>query len=337
VLGTLLLALGLWTLSGLPFAAGLAVLALVRLYRQHPALGDRVGATVGVLTPGIVGAILFAVHWMRLRMLVSGGYSAMVGDAELFPARSVVGGLYEVLLGANGGLMPYSPILFLLPVWLGRAWREHRLLFWAAVAPGAAGTVFFSRWFCFADSCAYGPRLLLPIVPVLILLGGAAGLFTDRQAPGERWAARGLAALSLLLGLGCMLGGPSRLAAGYTDFSDKWDRTLYDIRDAQVWRVWPGTFARWRQLAVAPDRISAAAEAAAAETGTGMGDIIREETPDFWWLTAYLVGLPWPVAFVPPLVLLGLAALAFRYSLRFTQAPVTETQSLSGSPNEARA
>lgn len=330
VVGTLLLALGLWKLSGLPFAAGLGVVALVRLYRQGQTLGDRVGAVVGVLTPGILGAVLFAVNWTRLPTLVSGGYSAMVEGAELFPPHSVAGGLYEVLLGANGGLIPYSPILFLLPVWLPRVWRENRLLFWVAAAPGAAGTVFYSRWFCFADSHSYGPRLLLPIVPVLILLGGAAGLFTDRQASGERWVANGLATLSLLLGLGCMLGGPSKLVAGYADPADKWTRTLYDIRDAQIWRVWPGTFARWRQLAVAPDRVFAAAQAAAGEAGTGMGDIVREETPDFWWLTAYLVGVPWPVAFAPPLVLLGLAALAFRHFARLIATPVSGARDPGG-------
>lgn len=90
--------------------------------------------------------------------------------------HSVADGLWRLLVGPNKGLLLYFPLLPLSVlgiVWLARA-KESRP---AALAIGgtAAGVwVLYAGWWAWDGSHGWGPRFLVPVLPLLAAAAGAA-------------------------------------------------------------------------------------------------------------------------------------------------------------------
>jgi hypothetical protein len=112
----------------------------------------------------LVAVGLLAFNLVRFGSLSETGYSQ-----ELRFEAPWVGG-YGLLFSPGRGLFLFSPLLLLLffgvqPVWkrLPRAW------FWLVAALCLFYWLFYGSWFAWGGTWGWGPRFLLPILPLIIL------------------------------------------------------------------------------------------------------------------------------------------------------------------------
>ena len=90
-------------------------------------------------------------------------------------------GLYGLLLSPNKGLVFYAPLVILIPFSLWRMRQSHRyeVIFFVSVM--LLYVLPTSKWWSWEGGASWGPRLLLPIVPLLVV---AAALLLD----SVRWS-----------------------------------------------------------------------------------------------------------------------------------------------------
>ncbi len=167
-----------------------------------PLLFDREGRLalrrrLPLLLPAAAGGALPAAAWLGFEIARFGRPFASYATQRF--THDVLDGLWRLLVGPNKGLLFYFPLLPLAVlglVLLGRR-RPTRA---AALALGgtAAGVVaLYAGWWAWDGSHGWGPRFLVPILP---LLGAAAGVAAARSALLRR-AALGLTALGILVNL----------------------------------------------------------------------------------------------------------------------------------------
>ncbi len=116
-------------------------------------------------------------------------------DAVFGFSVSPLSGLYGFLLSPGKSIFVYSPVLVAALIGAGsfhRRRREESLLLWAIVASVA---LMYGRWWAWHGDWCWGPRFLVPLVP-LLLLPALPVLEAFR-----RTRAAGKAALLLLIGI----------------------------------------------------------------------------------------------------------------------------------------
>ncbi len=88
-------------------------------------------------------------------------------------------GLWRLLVGPNKGLLLYFPLLVLAAAGVVALLRDPRLRGAGLAVAGvfAALLATASAWFAWDGTCGWGPRLLLPVIP---LLAAAAGVAASR-------------------------------------------------------------------------------------------------------------------------------------------------------------
>ncbi len=146
-------------------------------------LGLGVGAGVGFFPQMIAWRVVFG-HW-----IVGNPYGvAGVGSLDWRSPH-----VLDVLFSTDRGLFVWMPIAALALIGiLGplRSWRPV----WARflIAQGLAQVYIVGSWSAWSGAAAFGPRLLIGLVPAFAL--GLAALF---EATSRRWGARPVAACSL--------------------------------------------------------------------------------------------------------------------------------------------
>lgn len=197
------------TLFGEPLAALLLLLALLGWldYREHGGrrspllMGVALGALVGVNTvyalfPAFFGVWLLWYHradlptllrplalfvlpvlaWLALLALLNGlrfgspldsGYHFAEGEGF---TRPIPLGIYGLLISPYRGLFWYNPLLLLaLPGWWMLRRRESALA-WLLLALIGAQIIAFAGWWSWHGGIVWGPRFLLPVTPLIVLL-----------------------------------------------------------------------------------------------------------------------------------------------------------------------
>lgn len=164
--------------SLLPAIAPLAALASFRRETTETGKGKRRMATTRLAPRAwFLGALVATAGlWAFFELYrfgrLLGGYAG-----EDFPYPPVVG-LLRLTLFPNKGLLVYAPVLALAPVGLVGLFRFDRRLAAGLVASTLAIVLPISAWWAWDGQAAWGPRLVLPALPLLFLC--VAGALRDR-------------------------------------------------------------------------------------------------------------------------------------------------------------
>jgi 4-amino-4-deoxy-L-arabinose transferase-like glycosyltransferase len=246
-------------------------------------------------------------------------------------------GLYGLLLSPGRGLLWYCP-----PLVLGIAgfpalarWRPRP----AALLGGTCALYLLAHatYNCWHGGGAWGPRLILPIVPLLLL---PAGLWLQRSLR-QGWQRLGLAAI---VAAGSIVQWPAMLVHPARTLQALYDRsaspTEFTLR--QLYRPADSLLlGQWRSLAEAASLMrdaasresvlglarQANASASQAQDGfTEAAGVLALNFVDLWPVTWGLLGMPAAAVVVGELVLAGLAAWAawqlYKMSLRRPESRV---------------
>ncbi|MBZ5554132.1 MAG: hypothetical protein LAO21_15555 [Acidobacteriia bacterium] len=131
------------------------------------------------LLPMIVwGGAIAALNLYRFGSIFASGYERL--DSKF--NTPLLSGLYGLLLSPNKGIIFYAPLSILVPwsLWKLRKSNRRELTFFSAVF--LIQIVLIAKWFAWEGGASWGPRLLMPIIPLLtvcasMLLGSIHGSF----------------------------------------------------------------------------------------------------------------------------------------------------------------
>ncbi len=277
----------------------LAIYILMAALRRNPA--TRIRQLALATLAGLAGLVpwLLLMGWynaLRTGSVLDFGYRAGLFGLDFSP-QHFLSNLYAYTLGPGQGLFVYNPLLLLvLAAPLGLAPRGPRLLLGICALVGFILQVAWTQF----DIWPWGPRYLLPFVPLLAVLA-TEGLIRCRHRPAGRAAATVLAAASVLVQLLAICAPYGRHLQRVVEGAGSTRAIVFD------WRHFP--------LAGQAESLlnSALTPLSLAESGLAQGRTTEEfrralrETPDFWWAYAWRLGAPWPWLLAGVLSLLGVA------------------------------
>ncbi len=111
-------------------------------------------------------------NYIRFHDLFHSGYAG-----QLFNG-SIVEGLYGFLLSSGRSMFLYSPFLLLSFAFFGRFIKKWRIAGFTAAFVLVVALLFFSSWWAWYGGWSWGPRFLVPLLPMLII---PLGIFFQRM------------------------------------------------------------------------------------------------------------------------------------------------------------
>jgi hypothetical protein len=255
-------AAGRWWLAISGFAAGLAVatkvahvVVVLPLFLWAAVLGWHRDRQRGLVAHSLywsscfllwIGAIA-AYNWSRFASVFETGYGNEAGD---FTTPLAVG-LSGLLVSPAKGVLWYCPVLVLAVGGALAFWRRDRACALAILAASAPWLLMISRYYQWYGGGSWGPRFLVPLLPLWILPAAEifARTFGERRGSGWRVAILLLVAASLVASLAPLLVTFSDLDAPLS-----WSQT--DFAQAG-WR--PGESPLLHSLEVLPEAVATTA------------------------------------------------------------------------------
>jgi hypothetical protein len=167
-----------------------------------PRITDLLAFALPILT---ALALLGLYNWARFGSPFNSGYHFEAGEGFTQP---VLIGLYGLTISPYRGLFWYNPVLLLaLPGWLMFR-RRAPWLAWLALALVVLQTLAFATWWSWHGGIAWGPRFLVPVLPLLALL-----LAPLIEAAWTRWPIA-----AVVVGFTALSFGVQVLGAAYSIF-----------------------------------------------------------------------------------------------------------------------
>jgi hypothetical protein len=118
-------------------------------------------------------------------------------------------GLWGLLFSPGKSIFLYAPVVILAPVGLWLMYRRGGLAGKVAslliIASTVASLVFNAMWWAWTGNFAWGPRLIMPVLPLLVWPLASLGSWIAHSFGGEQ--ARRLSLARLLLGMWVVLAG----------------------------------------------------------------------------------------------------------------------------------
>jgi 4-amino-4-deoxy-L-arabinose transferase-like glycosyltransferase len=119
-------------------------------------------------------SVLAGIYLLLVNSFMFGSASDFGYSGETFRA-SASHGFLALTAGWDKGMLWFAPLTILVPLGIWRL-RNHPLR-WAAaslVVSSAAYYVLISRWYGYRGGNCWGPRLLMPVLPLLMVLAAGA-------------------------------------------------------------------------------------------------------------------------------------------------------------------
>jgi hypothetical protein len=220
VLGTLLGLLAMVKLVNIVVAPLFLVMIAISWWRQSES-HDRPRWIRGALAFGL--PIVFALALLGLYNHMRFGSPLETGYPSLAFETSFLTGLSGLLVSPGRGLLLYSPVVLLGLIGIPPSLRSNRMETWLVLIIVVVYVGIFSKWYVWWRGVNWGPRYLLPIVPLLILL--AAPLLEDAFRR-RHWTSRAL--VSVLVGVSFAI-QLAAVAANYLLYSIHLRETFPDI------------------------------------------------------------------------------------------------------------
>ena len=140
------------------------------------------------LFPALAILILLAHNLIRFDSLLTTGYAGQSFDN--FPLV----GAFGLLFSPGRSVFLYAPPLILSAALFPRFWRANRVMAQAILMAGVIAPLVYGSWWAWGGGVSWGPRFLVPLLPLWMLpLGTASGR--------ERWALAGLSAAGFLIAI----------------------------------------------------------------------------------------------------------------------------------------
>jgi hypothetical protein len=260
---------------------------------------------------GIAGLLIGAWNWARFGSPFMTSYTAWQPETGF--GTPIVVGVFGLWFSAGKGFLFYNPIVWLGLIGLLSLWRRDRALAALIGLSVLIPTLFFARYDLWTGGWNWGPRYLLPLLPLLVL---TAGQWVHANPSRLR---RGLlltvCALGLLINLPTVLVDHSRylVETGERDPDQYLKQTLLQFDAAPLTQQWPAVFelARLYQQSEAwkaaqqtvdlhlQNEASAAADFESRSTTLlWVDEFLRLNVPAPWPFRMLLLGFPaWLVGF----------------------------------------
>lgn len=280
--------------AALPLALPVVAWALMRTRRYGP--GRLIRDATALLIPLSLGQLaVFGYNACRFGDPFEYGYWEVAWDTPLFL------GLYSQLLSPGKGMFVFMPVLVLGVLGWPALWHRQRDWAWLALALVAFHLVPHALYGDWAGGGGWGPRLLLPILPFVLL---------PASSVIQRWPARrgGRIAVGLLVALSLFI--------QVLGVSASWARHLQRVLDesATSTEYFYRAHYRWvdspilgqarsllEVLALTRDPASRTSLKALVDPGEGSPafdwqtravDMLSFNVPDLWFVYLWFLGLP---------------------------------------------
>lgn len=290
----------------------LALVCLLPLVRARPT------AWIGPLVSVCLGLVGHAVYnHARFGTVFESGYGVQATPAAyVTPLRT---GLYGLLISSGKGILWFAPALWLaIGGWrpMRRRGDPHRITATTILVAWLTILAIYSKFEHWAGDGSFGPRYLMPVVPLGFVL---VALALDRARRIVHVVAMWLCVLGFLVqlgGVGIYFGAQMREAGDYP-----YTRALSDpdfMKESHFRPRSSPILGHWRMLVRNTrehlgGRLPRLSRDDAVDPRVGVGPRDQQallHALDFWWLYALYAGVPWAPVLAAFVVLLTFTAYA---------------------------
>ena len=139
------------------------VLLIAGLVRVGATRRERIGAALAFCAGGAVPALAMAVNaWIRFGDPLDNGYPLLPYSTPVYE------GLFGLLLSPGKGLVWYAPVCLVVIFAARTSYLQNRRYAITVAAMVLAHAAIYARFDVWSGENAYGPRYMIPLLPVIV-------------------------------------------------------------------------------------------------------------------------------------------------------------------------
>jgi 4-amino-4-deoxy-L-arabinose transferase-like glycosyltransferase len=266
----------------------------------------------------LIGVLACLVVWGALNVVRFGGplktgYHTVLPTAGSLFATPPLVGLKQILFNGEVGLAWFSPLVVLLPATWPRFHRQHPIESFACLAIVGFTLLFFAMYSYWHGGWSYGPRLLTPVLPFLIL--PLLPMLVDGESQRVHPIVTRLAPVMIVIAVGVQVIG---IVPPYS--RHYYLKPVYEKSSPHPWRSRSTLIDNMVAFPKTVSYVARTPNDPADVTGAeryllSLPNSVNQFAPDIWWLKAAALGVRWR-ALLLPVIALSLAAFAAASRIR---------------------